>query len=294
MTAATLLQLLTSIGLIAMMLSMGFKASIIDVAEPLRNTRLVVNGLLVNFVIAPAATGGLLYAFDADPFVSAGFLILAVCPGAPVGPPIAAVAKGDVFYATGLMLILAGLSAILSPALLRLILPRLVPANDLQIDYLSMVQTLLITQLLPLGAGLIIHRFAPQLTRRIAKPVGQFGNIVLLGVIVLVFIQEYESLAVVRGRGWIVMASLWMVTIGLGWLLGGPRQSTRRALAVTTAVRNAAVALVIVSVNFAGTAAVTAVIAYSLLSIVATIAWALALAKSPETDPSTESLPLSQ
>src|SRR6218665_1534492 len=115
MTAATLLYLLTTTGLIAMMLSMGFKSSIREVAEPLRNARLIVNGLLVNFVMAPAATGVLLYAFNADPFVSAGFLILAVFPGAPVGPPITALVKGDVSYATGLMIILAGLSAILSP-----------------------------------------------------------------------------------------------------------------------------------------------------------------------------------
>jgi BASS family bile acid:Na+ symporter len=283
MTAATLLQLLTSTGLIAMMLSMGFKSSIREIAVPLRNTRLIVNGLLVNFVMAPAATGALLYAFDADPFVSAGFLILAVCPGAPVGPPITAVAKGDVSYATGLMLILAGLSAILSPALLRLILPQLVPADDLQIDYLSIVQTLLITQLLPLGVGLIGHQLAPRLSGRIAQPLGQFANVLLLGVVVLVFVQEYESLSVVRGRGWVAMAALWMVTIGLGWIFGGPLRSTRRALAVTTAVRNAAVALVIVTVNFAGTAAVTAVIAYSLVSIFATIGCALALAKSSGT-----------
>jgi BASS family bile acid:Na+ symporter len=274
MNAATVVNLLTIAGLVAIMLSMGFKVTIAEVAAPLRNTRLVVNGLLANFVLAPAATGVLLYMLDTDPLVSAGFLILAVCPGAPVGPPFTAVAKGDVSYATGLMLILAGLSALLSPALLRVILPRLVPANDLQIDYLAIVQTLLVSQLLPLAVGLIIHHFAPQFTRRIAKPLGLLANLLLLTVVVLVFTQEYESLAVVRARGWIAMALLLAATLGLGWVCGGPKRSTRRALAVTTAVRNAAVALVIVSANFAGTAAVTAVVAYSLVSIFATLGWA--------------------
>ena len=50
--------------------------------------------------------------------VSVGFLILASCPGAPVGPPITAIARGDVPWALGMMLILAGLSALLTPALL--------------------------------------------------------------------------------------------------------------------------------------------------------------------------------
>ena len=54
--------------------------------------------------------------------VSVGFLVLAVCPGAPVGPPITAVARGECALAIGMMVILAGLSALLSPALLSVLL----------------------------------------------------------------------------------------------------------------------------------------------------------------------------
>jgi hypothetical protein len=52
-------------------------------------------------------------------------------------------------------------------------------------------------------------------------------------------------------------------------------------LALTTAARNAAVALVIVSGNFAGTPAMTAVVAYSLLSIFGAIGCAFLLARIP-------------
>ena len=50
---------------------------------------------------------------------------------------------------------------------------------------------------------------------------------------------------------------------------------------MTTAVRNAAVALVIVSANFAETAAVTAVVAYALVSIFATLGCAFLFAALP-------------
>ena len=53
-----------------------------------------------------------------DPGVAAGFLVLAVCPGAPFGPAVAAVARGDVASATGLMVVLAGSSALAAPLLL--------------------------------------------------------------------------------------------------------------------------------------------------------------------------------
>jgi hypothetical protein len=53
----------------------------------------------------------------------------------------------------------------------------------------------------------------------------------------------------------------------------------RKALAVTTAARNAAVGLVIVTSNFAGTPAVTAVVAYALVSILGALGFAVLLGK---------------
>ena len=81
-----------------------------------------------------------------------------------------------------------------------------------------------------------------------------------------------------RARGWLGMGLLLAATIGIGWVCGGPTRATRKSLAVTTGVRNAAVALVIVSGNFADTAAVTAVVAYGIASILATLVYAFLFA----------------
>lgn len=271
MNPAIVVNLLTLAGLVAIMLSMGFKVTFEEVAASIKKPRLVVMGLVSNFVLVPAVTIGLLYVFRPDPLVSVGFLILAVCPGAPV-------ARGDVPYATGQMVILAGLSAVFSPALLSLLLARLLSTSDLRIDYLAIVRTLLVSQILPLAVGLGIHHWAPKLTSRIAKPVGLLANLLLLAVVALVLIREYKSLATIRLRGWLGMFLLLAASLAIGWLCGGPDQARRKALAVTTGARNAAVALVIVSTNFAETGAVPAVVAYAFVSIFAALGCALLLA----------------
>jgi bile acid:Na+ symporter, BASS family len=279
MTLLQLVNLLTVVGLIAMMLSMGFRVTIHEVAASIQKPRHVVVGLVVNFVLVPATTIALLYLFGVDPLVSAGFLTLAVCPGAPVGPPFVAVARGDVPYATGLMVLLAGLSAILSPILLGVLLPWLSSAGgDLRIDYFAIVRTLLVSQMLPLAVGLGFHRWSPNFTSWIAKPIGLLANLLLLGVVALILVQQYESLTTIRLRGWCGMFLLLALSLAIGWLCGGPGRATRMALAMTTAARNAAVALVIVSSNFAGTPAVTAVVAYALVSIFGTLGCAFLLA----------------
>ncbi len=278
MNLATLIKLLTLAGLIAIMLSMGLKVTFAEVLAATRRRRLVVLGLVVNFVLVPAVTLGLLYLVEASPMVAVGFLILAVCPGAPFGPPVVALARGDVPCAIGQMVILAGLSALFSPALLSLLLPQLLPTGEMRIDFLAIVRTLVVAQMLPLALGLGIHHWAPRLTQRITKPVGLLANLAMLGVLGLVLVREHETLATIRLRGWMGMLALLTASLVLGWLCWGPGPATRKTLALTTGIRNAAVALVIVSDNFADTPAVSAVVVYALVSILAILGFALVLA----------------
>src|SRR5262245_45265784 len=100
-----LINVLVTITLIEMMVAMGLGVTLVDLAGVAGNWRLVARAALANYLCVPAATVGLLVLFDAQPMVAAGFLILAVCPGAPYGPPFTAIAKGNVPVAVGLMVI---------------------------------------------------------------------------------------------------------------------------------------------------------------------------------------------
>ena len=180
MNASKLIAILNATALVTIMLSMGLRVTGVELLASARPARRLVLGLIANFVLLPAVTVGLLHVFQADPMIAVGFLILASCPGAPVGPPITAIARGDVPWSLGMMLILAGLSALLTPALLSVLLPWVAPANDLHVDYRGIIRILLITQLLPLALGLGFRQAAPRWARRLEKPVGLLANALLL------------------------------------------------------------------------------------------------------------------
>src|SRR5436190_7678096 len=119
MTIDQMINVLTTIMLIEMMVAVGLGVTFADLLGVVRNWRLVLQAGLANYVCVPVVTVALLVLIHpADPLVSAGFLILAVCPGAPFGPPCTRIAKGNVAAAVGLMVILAGSSAIVAPVLL--------------------------------------------------------------------------------------------------------------------------------------------------------------------------------
>src|SRR3954451_14907962 len=110
MTVDRAINLLVTVTLVEMMVAIGLGVTPGDVARVVRDWRLVARAAAANYVVVPAFTVGLLFLFAAPARVAAGFLVLPVCPGAPYGPPLTAVAKGDVTTAIGLMSVLAGSS----------------------------------------------------------------------------------------------------------------------------------------------------------------------------------------
>ncbi|HEY7662714.1 MAG TPA: bile acid:sodium symporter [Xanthobacteraceae bacterium] len=109
------IHLLVTITLVEMMVLIGLRATFAELAETAREWRLLARAAVANYLLVPGAAIGLLLAFQATPMVAAGFLILAVCPGAPYGPPLAGVARANVAMAVGLMVVLAGSRRLFPP-----------------------------------------------------------------------------------------------------------------------------------------------------------------------------------
>src|SRR5215831_2530646 len=161
MTVDRGINILAAVTLIAMMITVGLGVSFTDVLGVAKNWGWVARALVANYLLVPAAAVGLLRLFHASSMVAAGFLVAAVCPGAPYGPPFTALAKGNVMLSVGLMLILAGSSAIIAPLLLGFLLPFMAGNTPVKVNAPKIVLTLLGAQLIPLCLGLWIrHRYS--------------------------------------------------------------------------------------------------------------------------------------
>jgi bile acid:Na+ symporter, BASS family len=276
MTIDRFINLLATITLFEMMVTIGLGVTVGEIVAVARDWRILVRAGLANYVIVPAAAVALLLAFHAAPLVAAGFLIAAVCPGAPYGPPFTGMAKGNVALAVGLMMILAGSSALLAPLLLRLLLPVVSGDQPVGIDVAKMVATLLGTQLLPLAIGVLIRRRWPPLADAMAKPARGLSivlNVALLGTILT---AQFGTLIAIPPRAFLGMAALVLAGIAAGWLLGGLGTGDRVAMAMATSVRNVGLTLVIAVASFSGTPAVTAATAFGLFQTILVALIALA------------------
>jgi bile acid:Na+ symporter, BASS family len=275
MSLDRLINILVTITLIEMMMLIGLRVTFAEIAGTVRDWRLLGWAAAANYLLVPVVAIALLVSFDASPAVAAGFLILAVCPGAPFGPPFAGIARANVPMAVGLMVVLAASSAIVSPVLLLVLLPWVSGGEAPRIDLIAMVGALLVTQLLPLLVGLLVrHRF-PRLADSLLSPFELVSKVLNLSVAGLILATQYPMLAEIRMRGFAGMLILLAASLAIGWFAGGAGRDNRKTMALTTALRNVGVGLVIVTGNFAGTAAVSAALAYGIVEVFGSLLVAL-------------------
>ena len=108
---------------VSSMLAMGLAFTVRQIIDPLRNVRLVLLALLANFVVMPLGALALDKMLRLDEPLGVGLLLLGAAAGAPFLPKLTELAKGNLPYAVGIMMLLA----ICTVGYLPLILPLLLP-----------------------------------------------------------------------------------------------------------------------------------------------------------------------
>lgn len=275
MDKQNVLNLLNLAALIGLMYAAGLQVKFSELISMLQNKGRLAGAVIVNYLLIPLLAVFLLRAFEAGPLASTGFLILAVCPGAPVGPPLSKIAGANVPLSVALMLVLSVLSAVLSPLLLSFMLGQLLPDNDLKVDYFAMIRALLIGQLLPFLAGLITAQRVPDFAGKLAKPLDRISKALFLFVVLLITSSQIQAFTQVKPRGWLGMIVLFAASAMIGYFSGGREHAARISTSLTSATKNGGVALVITLGNFAGTPAAAAVIVYTVFSTLAALSIAL-------------------
>jgi bile acid:Na+ symporter, BASS family len=258
---------------VSSMLAMGAGLTVPQIFAPLRNARLVVLALLANFVLMPLGAFALAKVLWLDEPLGIGLLLLGCAAGAPFLPKLAELAKGNLAFAVGAMVLLMAVTVGYLPFVLPLLLP------GVTVDPWKIARSLVLLMLLPLAAGLALKARYEFLARR-AKPVlGKISNVSLILLVVLITAANLDKVLQVFGTRGILAGLLFIAWgFGTGWLLGGPDADSRRVMALGTAQRNIAAALVVASQSFSDPQVVVMVIVVAISGFIILMPLARALA----------------
>jgi bile acid:Na+ symporter, BASS family len=231
--------------LVSSMLAIGLTLSPAAILAPLRDARLVLGILILNFVVAPALAYLVTIVVPISRGHGIGLILLGGAAGAPFFPKLVERARGDLALSAAVL----GLLTVGTILFLPFALPLMV--QGLEANAWSIARPLVLFILLPLIAGICLKGVAGQFAARVAPAMAVVGTVSLLVVFAFLIILNASELLSVIGSGAILAALLYFVGVFvISWLFGGKRPERRGVLSLATASRNFGAALVPASSSF--------------------------------------------
>src|SRR5437016_6366565 len=187
------------------MLAMGLDLTVSQIVAPLRNARLVVLSLLVNFVLMPLGALALAALLRLDQPLGVGLLLLGSAAGAPFLPKLAQVAKGNLAFSVGLMVLLM----VVTVGFLPLVLPVLLPG--VSINPAKIARSLIFLMMLPLAGALVVKAKFSAAAARVKPLLDKISSLSLVLVIALLIVVNFSSVLSVFGTRGILAGVLFNV-----------------------------------------------------------------------------------
>ena len=241
----TLVQLSALVFVLSSMLAMGLSLTVPEIIAPLRNVRLVLIALALNFVAVPLLAWGIQAVVNLDQDLYTGLVLVATAAGAPFLPKLAQAAKGDVAFSVGLMTLLMVLTVVYMPVVLPLFLA------DVEVNAWDIASSLIVMMLLPLAVGLVWKARWPGTADTLQPHMSQASTVAILFLIVGGVILAWTDIVDLVGTGGLIAAIVFLlVSLGIGYVSGGSDPTIRSVLGLGTAQRNLSAALVVGAQNF--------------------------------------------
>ena len=246
------------------MLSMGFSLTVPQIITPLRHVRLVLIALAVNFIAVPLLAYLIDLVLSLDESLFIGLILIATAAGAPFLPKLAGVAKGDIAFSVGLMVLLMVVTVVYMPIALPLML------EGVEINAWEIASSLIFLMILPLAIGLFFKWRYEGVADTLSPLLGQVSSVAIALLVVAGVIANWSSIVGLIGtRGIVAAAVLIIGGLVIGYVSGGSQPGVRSVLGLGTGQRNLSAALVVAAQNFSDDPDVLAfIIAAALIGLV--------------------------
>lgn len=195
----------------ATMFAMGIVLDTAEVRETLRRPGRIGLGVLTQYLVMPTLGFTAAILSPVSPEIALGFIIVACAPGAMASNVMVYLAGGAVAFSVALTTVATILSPVLTPALVKLL-----GGVFLEIPFWPMMRTILLTVVLPLGAGMLLR-----------KPLGRYLETARMlspavAALAIVVICSYAVAAnqerIAEVGGWVI--AMVILLNGLGYLAG--------------------------------------------------------------------------
>jgi len=254
-TVAALMGALFNASLTIMIVATMFAAGLATTTKALgsvfKNIWLLVLVLITALVLRPLVGWGLAAVFSLGTASFIVMLLLAACPGAPLGAKFVMSAKGDLTTAASLQVVLAAIGSITFPLTANFMIGSAGLGEDFSLPVADLIMAVAILQLVPFVVGILVRHWTADTAAKWRPPTQQVANYTLLIVIVLALLGSWRTILGLFGDFALLAQALFVIImIALGWFLSKGDRAVRKATALIEPGSNAGPVFAAIAIAF--------------------------------------------
>lgn len=217
-----------------------------------------LTGIFSQFVLLPLITFLFIIILNPTPTVALGMILIASCPGGNISNFMSAMAKGNIALSVSLTAVATLAATFMTPLNFaiwgKLYLNYyqssgagnyLVP---IEINFLQMVQTVIILLGIPLALGLLFTHYFPKITQKIKKPIRQASILIFIGFVIVLLSANFDHFIRYIHIVFLIVLIHNALALSTGFSISSlmrlPRID-RRAITIETGIQNSGLALVL-------------------------------------------------
>lgn len=235
------------IALAIIMFGLGLSLTVGDFRRVARSPKAVVVALIIQILVLPFVAFGLVVAFDVDPLLAVGVMLLAASPGGTTANLFSHLFRGDVALNITLTAVNSVLAAVSIPVITNLAIAYFNADGDLGLQFGKVLQVIAIV-IIPVALGMAVRRRSQEFAERADRPVRIFSILVLVLVAVGALLGERDNIVEYLEQVGLVTALFCLASLTFGYAGARlMRLSERQAIATSmeVGIHNTTIALTI-------------------------------------------------
>lgn len=185
-----------NIALAVIMFGVAIGITIEDFKRLLNNPRILLTGVISQFILFPAVTFLLIKVIEPAPSIALGMLLVAACPGGNISNFMTQMAKGNAALSVGLTAFATLISLIMTPLNFHfwsnLYEPTATLLETVNLDPWKLVKLVILILGVPLVLGITFRRIKPDLAIKTMKILKPISIIVFMLLIIIAFAQNFD------------------------------------------------------------------------------------------------------
>lgn len=221
MTVAELISnVFLPLSLSIIMLGMGMTLILADFTRIIKYPKAVLIGLINQLIFLPIIGFSLAIAFNLNPTMAVGLMILASCPGGATSNLITQVCKGNIALSVTLTAFASITSIFTIPFILSYALEYFGSngGTTIKLPIIDTIIQIMGITVIPISIGILIRKYKTNFAERMEKPMRIASTVIFILVFIAILAANKDKLLEAMKAAGLVTLVLNLVTMGLGYL----------------------------------------------------------------------------